>query len=192
MHFFISTRVVPTVQCCLARIIWYQWRNVWTRWLNNYYHYYYYSLCWSKSFVCFGLLETNFQLMLPWWCIFSDHFCKCEYSKSPASTPWWCGIAIWRALYIQCVMELNSVSKTLIFNDFCVGSHETLWYACYWWIWDSIDYFDMVSATKITQYLCFSSCSTPYSERLKTKGAGTFFPKSLEVNFLSPSLLLVL
>ena len=43
--------------------------------------------------------------------------------------------------------------------------------------------FDMVSATKIPQYLCFSSCSTPYSERLKTKGAGTFFPKTLEVNF---------
>ncbi|KAK2560122.1 Transmembrane 9 superfamily member 1 [Acropora cervicornis] len=36
-----------------------------------------------------------------------------------------------------------------------------------------------------TYSVLWSSTHTPYSERLKTKGAGTFFPKSLEIHWLS-------
>ena len=38
--------------------------------------------------------------------------------------------------------------------------------------------------------LFYFFCSTPYSERLKLKGSGTFFPKSLEVG-KSPLLKLI-
>ena len=156
----------------------------------NYYHYY--PPCWSISLLfALGYLGLTFS-----WCCCGDVFSQIisanvstanhqpvplddvelpfdvhfTYSVLWSSTQW---VKLWSSML------------------FVLGP-KTLSFARCWWIWDSIDYFNMVSATKIPQYLCFSCCSTPYSERLKTKGAGTFFPKSLEVNFLSPSLLLVL
>ena len=184
--------MVPTVQCCLARIIWYQWRNVCTRWLNNYYRYY--PLCWSISLLfALGYLGLTFS-----WCCHGDVFSQIisanvstanhqpvplddvelpfdvhfTYSVLWSSTQW---VKLWSSmLFVLGPMRPCDVHVivNLRFN---------------WLFWHGL-----CNQDSSILYLCFSSCSTPYSERLKTKGAGTFFPKTLEVNFLSPSLLHVL
>ncbi|XP_068737553.1 transmembrane 9 superfamily member 1-like isoform X1 [Montipora capricornis] len=49
----------------------------------------------------------------------------------------------------------------------------------------SLDNLDYPFEVSFTYSVTWGPTNTPYSERLKTKGGGTFFPKSLEIHWLS-------